>query len=1463
MKKEYVEELSARLIEQIKSNTAPWQKPWKPGEINTALPRNVITGKPYRGMNLINLMSKAYVQGYDDPRWLSAKQGNDKFDAYVRKGEKGTLIHYWKFTDERQKKDENGKPVIDENGKPVKEVVRLDRPQVFFSVVFNAQQFEGMPPIEKTIKPIEEWERHQLAENILNNSGVPIRNVNGDRAYYNVSTDQITMPERSQFDSSDKYYATALHELGHATGHPSRLKRDLTGGFGSENYAKEELRAEIASMMLGQELQIGHDPSQHVAYLQSWVKVLEEDPKEIFRATRDADKIMDYVLELNRQKTIENTQAFLQKLDQNKQTELTPSLAYESLQQLAKDEDLEIQPITMPGKLVVKLTVDTAKNLSVNAVFGEDGHIALHDLEDNPLITAFNSNEDFKDFSSQVIRGIKDTIIARENRTEIEQDPNLIHELQQIHERDKGSSKGKTDFETYQTISKHAENMGYTPIVNHLPFPNNEDNYAGYVVNFYDENRKTDVHAKIMGGNTLVGVGEKSVHGSWINDKAWIEENLSKALFQDFVDQVALTVDKPTQENKDSLLVTSAHKIALFNAKTDYFQFEAGPTFKEQIVNSLKEQNLADEEFIGIALPFNSNGGHIVVSQSAKEVGKFQVTVIGADNQPLSDFGQQTKEEALETFFNNVDFTETYNRFNEKPKKVYLDVPYHEKEQVKETGAKWDKKEKAWYVMSDQLDIVHNKWIRKDQPEQAQEQVKDAVQDQSKSAEKTFLTVDYKDKNEVKKLGAKWDKNEKSWYVPAGQDTAPFAKWIPESAIALDQTKVGVNMENNILPNIIDNMAVSDFVKDHIRLNRNIADNLNITHDIEELAAKGLVANQIYETLKDSKLNNFKNRSDALEVVRATRTSLGIPSRETGEEEEAYQHWLNSYNERNNNQSVNTSTGQGLEQSVNTESNAEIAKKTLLTVSFAEKDEVKKLGGKWDSKEKSWYVPAGQDTTPFEKWIPDQVAVIDVQSVAQDEVAKTNMIEKEKSAANEPFVSDEKIYLAVAYEDRAEAKDAGAMWDAEVKCWYAPAGVDIQPFEKFLPENQPNVESNAHFTNLPDFQMNTDPVQQFALALRDAGLMVDKPKMDGQLYRVPVKGDEGGKLSGAYKAHLNGIMPAGFIQNYKTGDKFNWKAEGNFQGAVNTAKMIAEAAQRKQMQQQKQEQLYEEVADRAVALIEHAQPVSEQNKYLQAKQVESYGLLAVPGPSPEFEAMGIYIGNTYSETKALREKHAAMDDKDQYKVFMTKNDIMIPVSDQKGKVWTVQTIAENGFKSWLKGGKKHGNFFILGQPENGKPILEAEGYATGATLHKLTNRPVALAFDSGNLLSVAIAVKQMFDASTIYVAGDNDRAAFEAGKMKVNVGLEKALEAAQQVGGHTIIPNIQKGEKLSDWNDIAVTKGPAIAKDQIKTALESIKHEQSKVNEIKKTPTREENIPVKDKAQTPWNTEQKVRHRSM
>jgi antirestriction protein ArdC len=108
--------------------------------------------------------------------------------------------------------------------------------------------------------------------------------------------DKITMPRREQFDAPDKYYATLLHELGHSTGHHSRLNRPLGNKHGSPAYAKEELRAEIASYIMGGELDLGHDPSQHLAYVKSWVSILKDNPMEIMTATRDAEKISNYLV---------------------------------------------------------------------------------------------------------------------------------------------------------------------------------------------------------------------------------------------------------------------------------------------------------------------------------------------------------------------------------------------------------------------------------------------------------------------------------------------------------------------------------------------------------------------------------------------------------------------------------------------------------------------------------------------------------------------------------------------------------------------------------------------------------------------------------------------------------------------------------------------------------------------------------------------------------------------------------------------------------------------------------------------------------------------------------------------------------------------------------------------------------------------------------------------------------------
>jgi antirestriction protein ArdC len=292
--------IAEQLIRQLEAGTAPLQKPWEPGV--GRMPHNPVSVTRYKGGNSLWLA----MQMRSDPRWMTYKQAQS-IGAQVQRGEKGTLVQYWKFRDKVPKKDANGKVILDSKGKKVMVEVKLDKPRVFSAVVFNAEQIKGLPSLVKQDPP---WDRHQRAEALLAKSGAEIHHDQTDRAFYRLSTDAIHLPGRGHFETADRYYATALHELGHWTGHPERLNRDLSGGFGSASYAKEELRAEIASLMLGDELGIGHDPGQHAAYVQHWVAFLKEEPKEILRAARDAENIMARVLGQEREKTLgEPTQA--------------------------------------------------------------------------------------------------------------------------------------------------------------------------------------------------------------------------------------------------------------------------------------------------------------------------------------------------------------------------------------------------------------------------------------------------------------------------------------------------------------------------------------------------------------------------------------------------------------------------------------------------------------------------------------------------------------------------------------------------------------------------------------------------------------------------------------------------------------------------------------------------------------------------------------------------------------------------------------------------------------------------------------------------------------------------------------------------------------------------------------------------------------------------------------------------
>ncbi len=295
-KKALFEQVAQKLIEQLEKGTSPFQKPWDDRE-EFMLPFNPTTGKAYRGMNSVWLM----MHGYHDPRWLTFKQAQAG-GWNVEKGAKGTLINYVKLQEKQPVKDENGKQVLDEKGNPLTRTVRLERPVITSAWVFNAENVRGIPSLETKTNPEQRWKDIKRAEDIARNSGATIHH-GGNQAFYNPAMDSITLPKKDQFPDAARYYAVLLHEMGHWSGHSSRLNRPMVARFGEEEYAREELRAEIASLMTGSQLKLGHEFGQHAAYVNSWVSILKDEPFELYRASADAQKITDYILAFEQKRT--------------------------------------------------------------------------------------------------------------------------------------------------------------------------------------------------------------------------------------------------------------------------------------------------------------------------------------------------------------------------------------------------------------------------------------------------------------------------------------------------------------------------------------------------------------------------------------------------------------------------------------------------------------------------------------------------------------------------------------------------------------------------------------------------------------------------------------------------------------------------------------------------------------------------------------------------------------------------------------------------------------------------------------------------------------------------------------------------------------------------------------------------------------------------------------------------------
>jgi antirestriction protein ArdC len=281
-RRDHYQELTDKIIAALDAGTAPWRRPWdKTAAGGATAPVNAATGHRYRGINLFVLGMSPLAFASNDPRWCSYRQAAAR-GWQVRRGEKATPVYFYKPIEIEDQTTDGGR-----------ETRRIPMLRMFS--VFHASQIDGIPALAPAVATKTVVHRIQDVEIIVQASGVPVR-IGGDRAFYSPALDLIQMPPDETFHSPEERAATLFHELSHASGHASRLNRDLSGRFGSASYAKEELRAELASYSIGSMIGLPCDVPNHASYLQSWIGVLKQDRREIFRAAAEAQRIADYIL---------------------------------------------------------------------------------------------------------------------------------------------------------------------------------------------------------------------------------------------------------------------------------------------------------------------------------------------------------------------------------------------------------------------------------------------------------------------------------------------------------------------------------------------------------------------------------------------------------------------------------------------------------------------------------------------------------------------------------------------------------------------------------------------------------------------------------------------------------------------------------------------------------------------------------------------------------------------------------------------------------------------------------------------------------------------------------------------------------------------------------------------------------------------------------------------------------------
>ncbi|AFK54065.1 ArdC family protein [Tistrella mobilis] len=280
------QEITDKLIAELEAGRLPWVQPWGSRGVAAPLsmPKNAATGRAYSGINVLILWGAVVARGFCCQSWLTFRQAL-ALGGNVRKGERGTTVVYAdRFVpdDEKQRARETG-----EEAQAIPFLKRF--------TVFSTDQCEGLPDDLVTAPPpVPDGLILPEVEALIRASGADLR-LGGDKAFYSPALDYIQVPRPEAYFEPVNWHRTALHELGHWTGHGSRLARDMTGGFGSKKYAQEELVAEMTAAFCCATL--GIVPTvRHVDYIGSWLEVLREDNRAVVRAASAASKAADFLL---------------------------------------------------------------------------------------------------------------------------------------------------------------------------------------------------------------------------------------------------------------------------------------------------------------------------------------------------------------------------------------------------------------------------------------------------------------------------------------------------------------------------------------------------------------------------------------------------------------------------------------------------------------------------------------------------------------------------------------------------------------------------------------------------------------------------------------------------------------------------------------------------------------------------------------------------------------------------------------------------------------------------------------------------------------------------------------------------------------------------------------------------------------------------------------------------------------